>query len=112
MVFQRAESLELLGQPLERADPLAEDDRLAAAGGDFFQVGLEPFELRAGAGGRIEVADLLQPQHQLEDVLDRGRVAQFGQPHHALLLGQPVALALLGRQLQRLVVDQLRRQVA
>ena len=30
---------------VERCDPLAEDDRLAAAGGDFFQVGLQPFEL-------------------------------------------------------------------
>ena len=48
--------------------------------GDFVQVGLQPFEFRAGAGGRIEIADLLQPQHQLEDVLNGDRLAQLGQP--------------------------------
>ena len=71
-----------------------------------------PFELHAGAGERIEVANLLQPQNQLEHVPDRGAVAHLGQPHDALFLGKPVAFALFGRQIERLVVEQLGRQVA
>ena len=63
------------------------------------------------AGGRIEIADLLQPQHQLEDVLDRDRFAHFRQADHAVFLGQPIGLALLGDQFERLVANQLRRQV-
>ena len=62
------------------------------------------------AGSKL--ADLLQSQDEFEDVLDRGRVAQFGQSHDAFLLGQPIALALFGRQVERLVVDQFGRQVA
>ena len=99
MIFQRAETAELLGQPPQGDDPLAENDGLAAAAGNFVQIGLQPLQLGAGAGGRIEVADLLQPQHELENVADRGGVAQLGQPQHALFFGQPVALPLLGRSI-------------
>ena len=66
----------------QRFDPLAEDDRLASAGGAFFEVGLQPLEFAALAGGRIEVADLLQPQHQLEHVLDRDEL-----PFHSRAAG-------------------------
>ena len=48
------------GDPLDRVDPLAEHDRLASRGDALLEVGLEPFELRAGSGRRVEVADLLQ----------------------------------------------------
>ena len=41
--------------------------------GHLVEVGFQPLELRAGAGGRIEIANLLQSQHQLEDVADRDR---------------------------------------
>ena len=53
------------------------------------------------AGQRVEVADLLEPHHQLEDVLHRDRVAQLVEVDDALLLGQVVRLALGRRQLQR-----------
>ncbi len=96
VIRQRVKRPQALGQRVRRGHPLAEDDRLAAAGHDFFQIGLQPFALRAGPGGRIEIANLLQPQHQLEDVLDRGAVAHFGQPQHAFVFRQLIALALLG----------------
>ena len=72
VVFQRSESARAARcSVVSVCDPLAEDDRLLAAGRDFFQIGFQPFQLAAGAGGRIEVADLFQPQDQFEDVLDR-----------------------------------------
>ena len=81
--------------------PLAEDDRLLAAGGHFFQVGLQPLELGAFAGGRIEVANLLQPQHQLEHVLDRelARPVRVSRSTPSFF-GQVVGLALLRREVR------------
>ncbi len=63
------------------------------------------------AGGRIEIANLLQPQHQLEDVLDRGRVAHVGQPQHSFFLGHLIRLALLGRQFELGIAKHLGRQL-
>ncbi len=110
VVFQRPKPSQGLREPLDRADPLAEDDRLPPAAGDFFQVGFEPLQLGARSGGRVEVADLLQPQHELEDVLDRRGVAHLRQPHNALFLGQPIGLALFRRQFQIRVAKHFRRQ--
>ena len=53
------------------------------------------------AGQRVEVANLLEPHHQLEDVLHRDRLAQRVEVDDALLLGQVVGFALGRRQLQR-----------
>ena len=100
MIFQRAKPPQPPAERRERLDPLAEHDRLLPAGGHFFQIGRQPFELRAFAGGGVEVADLLQPQNQLEDMLDRGRLAHLGQPQHAFVLGQLVGVPLLGREFQ------------
>ena len=111
VILQRLEPLEPPGKLPERLDPLAEHQRLAPAGGHFLQVGLQALQLRAGPGGRIEVADLLQAEHQLEDVLDADQVLHGGQAQDALALGQLVALALLGAQLQLGVAEQLGRQV-
>ena len=88
MVLQRAERRERLRQHLAAARPTGEDDRLAAAVGDFLHVGEELFELGALAGERVEVADLLQPHHQLEDVLHGDRVAEFVEVDDAVVLGQ------------------------
>ena len=96
MVLQGPEPPQGPGEPPDRAHPLAEDDGLAAAAGDFLDVGLQPLQLRAGPGGRVEVADLLQPQHQLEDVLDGRRLAHLREADDAFLLGQAIRLALLG----------------
>ena len=52
------------------------------------------------AGARVEVADLLEPHHQLEDVLHRDGVAQGVEVDDALLLGQVVRRALGRRQFQ------------
>ena len=41
MVFERTEAAELVLENIQALDPLAEDDRLFAAGGDFFEVGFE-----------------------------------------------------------------------
>ena len=100
MVLQRAERCQGLGQVLQRLDPLREDDRLAAALGDLVHVGQQLLQLGALAGQRVEVADLLEPHHQLEDVLHRDRVAQVVEVDDALLLGQVVGVALGGRQLE------------
>ena len=96
---------------VERLHPLAEHDRLSAAGRAFFQVGFQPLQLAARAGGRIEVADLLQPQHQLEHVADRQLVLHFPQPNHALVLRQSIRLGLLRRELHFRIAKQLGRQV-
>ena len=107
VILQRAERRQRLGQRLQRLDPLREDDRLAAALGHLRHVGQQLLQLGALAGQRIEVADLLQPHHQLEDVLHRDRVAQLVEMDDALLLGQVVGLALGRRQLQVGVADDL-----
>ena len=100
MVLQRPEPPQGLREPPDRAHPLAEDDRLPPAAGDLLQVGLQPLQLRAGPGGGVEVADLLQPQHQLEDVLDGRSLAHLGEADNAFLFGQAIGLALLGREFQ------------
>ncbi len=100
VILQRPESPQGLREPLDRRHPLAEDDRLASAAGDLLQVGFEPFQLRAGPGGGVEVADLFQPQHQLEDVLDGRSLAHLGEADDAFLFGQAIGLALLGRKFQ------------
>ena len=100
MILQRPESPQGLGEPLDRGHPLAEDDRLASAAGDLLQVGLQPLQLRTGPGGGVEVADLLQPQHQLEDVLDGRALAHLREAHDAFFFGQAIGLALLGREFQ------------
>ena len=77
MIGQRTETRQLAHQMLDRANPLTEDNRLAAAAGHLVEIGLDTLEFRAGAGGRIEVANLLQPQHQLENVANRDRLSPF-----------------------------------
>jgi hypothetical protein len=59
------------------------------------------------ASQRIEVAYLLEVQHQLEDVLDRNRVAQGIEADHALVLGHDVRLALGRRQVEKGVANGL-----
>ncbi len=94
MVLQWPEAAQSLGNGLQRLDPLAEHDRLLAAGGHFLQVGLQSFQLAADAGHRIEVADLLESQHQFEHMLDRQCLAHAGQLHDAFVLGRTVGVPL------------------
>src|SRR5690606_27227182 len=61
VVFERAEAGKRRAELGDRVDPLAEDDRLTAAGGALFEVGFETIELGACAGGGVEVTDLLEP---------------------------------------------------
>ncbi len=70
VVFQRAEAAKAVAQSFQAVYPLAEDDRLLPAGRDLFQVGFQSFQFAARARGGIEIADLFQPQHQFEHVLD------------------------------------------
>ena len=105
VVQQRAELAQRLGQRLQRLDPLREDDGLAAALRHLGHVGLQLLQLGALPGPRVEVADLLQAHHQLEDVLHGDGVAQRVEVDDALLLGQVVGLALLRRQLREGVAD-------
>ena len=66
---------------------------------------------RTFACNRIEVANLLQPQHQFEDVLDRGSLAQSRQADNAFLFGQAVAFPLLGGKFDVGIAEDLGRQI-
>src|SRR5262249_35286446 len=74
VVLKRANIGERLGDELQRLDPLRKDDGLATALGYFGKVGLQALQLGAFAGGGVEVANLFQAHHQLENVLHRDRV--------------------------------------
>ncbi len=90
VVNQRIECLQPLGQPVERFGPLAEQNRLAVAGGDFLHVGRQSFKFRALSGQRIEVGDLLETQHQLKDMLNRDGVAEIIQLNDTFLFSRPI----------------------
>ena len=98
VILDRAEPTELRSEPPERLHPLAEDERLAAAGLHLLELRREPVEFRALAGGRVEIADLLEPENEFEDVLNRGLPAHVRQPEHPLLLCLAVGLPLLGAE--------------
>src|SRR5262245_19575179 len=111
VIQQRAVRLQRLRQHLQRLHPLREDDRLAIAVGNFFQVGKQLLQLGAGAGQRVEVTDLLEAQHQLKDVLHRDGVIQRIEADDAVALGKVVGLALSGGQLEVAVAIDARRHV-
>ena len=99
------------GQDFQRLDPLRKDDGLATAFGHLGEVGLKLLQLGTVARGRVEVADLLEPHDQLEDMLNRDRLAQGVELDDAVLLGPFVAEALGGGQFEVDVVDHLGRHV-
>ena len=70
MVLQRMEPLQSLGNPFQRLYPLTEDNRLLTAGCYFLQIRLESVQFGAGTGQRVEIANLLQPQHKLKHMLN------------------------------------------
>ena len=111
VVLDRPEAREPLSQPTERLGPLAEDEGLPAARLHLLELRLEPSELRALPRRGVEVADLLEPEDELEDVADRRLAAERGEPQHALLLGQPVGLPLLGAEFDPFVAVEPRRHV-
>src|SRR5687767_3804743 len=86
VILERPKAAELMLQDFDALDPLAKDDGLLATGGDFFQVGFESFELAAGAGRGIEVADLLEAEDKFKDVLDRDFIAQLVELEDAFVL--------------------------
>src|SRR5262245_53453369 len=106
---QRLPGGESGGQGFQCANPLAEDDCLAPAIDDFFQIGGTLLELGAVSAGWIEVTNLLQPQHELKDMLDRDLTPQLIEPQDALALRHLVALALLCRELDLGIADRLGR---
>ena len=62
------------GDFLERFNPLAENDCFLTTSNDFGKIGLEPLKFATAAGGRIEVADLLQAQNQFNRTLELQQV--------------------------------------
>ena len=91
-----AERTQVLGQYFQRLDLLREDDGLAIALGHFGQVGLELLHLDAFAGRRVEVANLLEPHHQLEHMTDGNGFAQGIELDDAFILGPVVAEPFAG----------------
>ena len=57
VIFERTKPAQLMRQNVDAFDPLAEDDCLPAAGGDLFQVGRQPLELRLVpvAGSKLQI---------------------------------------------------------
>src|SRR4029453_2315785 len=100
VILQRTEAAELVPQDFQALHPLAEDDRLLATGGDFLQVGFESLQFRAGAGSRIEIANLLEPQDQLENVLDGDFVAEMVQLHDPFGFGHFISGSLRRREIE------------
>ena len=111
VVFEGSETGEFAAEPAERFHPLAEDERLLPTGVDLLEIGLQALELRTLPGEGVEIADLLEPEHQFEDVLNCRLLAQVRKPQHPFLLRPAIGLPLLGCQFDSLVAVEPGRHV-
>src|SRR3954447_15577455 len=111
VIFHRSESNQSAAQLHERLNPLAEYNRFATTRDALFQVRFNPIVLAAHASRRIKVADLLQPQHELENVLNGKLRFHLSKPHDAFFLSEAIRLGLLWRKFNLSVAEQLGRQV-
>ena len=59
----------------------------------------------------VEIADLLEPEDELEDVADRRRAPHLGQPEDAILLGLSVGFSLFGREFDPFVAVEPRGEI-
>jgi DNA-binding transcriptional LysR family regulator len=76
------------------------NNRFLTARCDLLHVGFEAFKLAARAGHRVKIANLLEPQHQFENMLNRDRFTQVCKMNNSFLFGSLVAGSLLGSQIQ------------
>jgi hypothetical protein len=84
VVLQRPKGFRSRGEPFERADPLAEDDRLPPAGGDFVQVGRSrsSFALAPVAGSKLQICFSRSTSSKTCWIVIAAHLAQ---PHDALV---------------------------
>ena len=77
----------------------------------LLKFGLQAVHLGTGTGGRVEIADLLESQHQLEDMLNGCLLSHVRQPQHPLFFCPPIGFALIRRQGDVLVAVKAGRHV-
>src|SRR5262249_1333692 len=111
MKQERAVRSQGVREESERFNPLREDQGLSPAFGNLGQVGLKLLELDALAGQGVKITDLLEPQHQLEDVLNGNHVTQVVEVNDPFIFCPFVSLALGNGQLQKRVSDSLRWKI-
>ena len=90
---------------------MAEEDGLATAGFNFFHFRRQPVELTALAGQWVVVADLLEAEDKLENVLDCDRFAEVIQLHNAISLGNSIGQFLSGSEVEKFVAVESRGEI-